>query len=127
MTLQPAVFANALVLSVSGRLDQMTCETFRSALGPHLANALAAGQGIVLDLAQLDYVSSAGLRCFMLAAKEAKARAGKIVVADLQPMVAEIFQISRFDLVLPVHAHVIDALQAISNEAASAYLSRQGA
>lgn len=124
MTLQPAVFANALVLSVAGRLDQMTCETFRTALGPHMANALAAGQGVVLDLAKLDYVSSAGLRCFMIAAKEAKAKSGKIMVADLQPMVAEIFQISRFDLVLPVFDHVIDALQTISNESASSYLAR---
>ncbi len=126
MTLQPIVYADALVLSVSGRLDQMTCESFRSTLTPHLSNALAAGQGVVLDLAKLDYVSSAGLRCFMLAAKEAKAKSGKIAVADLQPMVAEIFQISRFDLVLPVYAHVSDALQDISSAAASAYLSKRG-
>jgi anti-anti-sigma factor len=125
MTLQPTVFANALVLSVAGRLDQMTCETFRAALAPHMANALAAGQGVVLDLAKLDYVSSAGLRCFMIAAKEAKAKSGKIMVADLQPMVAEIFQISRFDLVLPVFDHVIDALQTISSESATAFLARR--
>ena len=31
-------------------------------------------QALVLDLSALEYVSSAGLRCFMMAAKEAKAR-----------------------------------------------------
>lgn len=112
MTLQPAVIGNALVLSVGGRLDQGTCEAFRTAFSPHLANALAAGQGIVLDLSTLEYVSSAGLRCFMLAAKEAKARSGRIAVAALQPTVAEIFQIARFDLVLPVFRDVPDALAA---------------
>jgi anti-sigma B factor antagonist len=126
MILHPAVYGNALVLGVSGRLDQGTCENFRNALAPHLANSLAAGQGIVLDLSKLDYVSSAGLRCFMLAAKEAKAKSGKILVADLQPMVAEIFQISRFDLVLPVYAHVADALAAVSNQASAAYLAKPG-
>ncbi|MBL8512600.1 MAG: STAS domain-containing protein [Betaproteobacteria bacterium] len=125
MTLQPTVYANALVLAVSGRLDQSTCESFRALLAPHMANALAAGQGVVLDLVNLEYVSSAGLRCFMIAAKEAKAKSGQIAVADLQPMVAEIFQISRFDLVLPVFDHVIDALQTISAESAAAYLARR--
>jgi anti-anti-sigma factor len=126
MTLHPTVFGNALVLGVSGRLDQSTCESFRAALSPHLANALAAGQGIVLDLSKLDYVSSAGLRCFMLAAKEAKARSGRILVAALQPMVAEIFQISRFDMVLPVHSRLIDALAVVSTEAVAAFEARRG-
>jgi anti-anti-sigma factor len=92
-----------------------------------LSNALAAQQAIVLDLSRLEYVSSAGLRCFMLAAKEAKARSGRILVAALQPMVAEIFQISRFDMVLPVYIEIADALAAVSPAAATAYAARRGA
>jgi anti-anti-sigma factor len=127
MTLHPTVFGDALVLGVAGRLDQSTCESFRGLLAPHLSNALAAQQAIVLDLSRLEYVSSAGLRCFMLAAKEAKARSGRILVAALQPMVAEIFQISRFDMVLPVYIEIADALAAVSPAAATAYAARRGA
>ena len=77
MTLQPAVFANALVLSVAGRLDQMTCETFFARrLARTWPTRLLLGRA-VLDLAKLDYVSSAGLRCFMIAAKEAKAKSAR--------------------------------------------------
>ena len=48
------------------------------------------------------------------AAKEASARKGRVLVAAMQPVVAEIFQISRFDKVLPCHAGVDEAIKAVS-------------
>ncbi|HEX4858562.1 MAG TPA: STAS domain-containing protein [Usitatibacteraceae bacterium] len=103
----------AVVVAVAGRLDQESCDRFRLALAPHLSAALGASQGMVLDLSALDYVSSAGLRCFVLAAKEARAQGGRIVAAGLQPMVAEIFRIARFELVLPVYASVDAGIAAL--------------
>jgi len=79
------------------------------------------GGAIVLDLSGLDYVSSAGLRCFMLASRQAKSQHGRIFVAALQPMVAEIFEISHFNLVFQVFPSVREALGAVSTEAASAF------
>ena len=49
----------------------------------------------MLDFADVEYISSAGLRVLMIAAKQMRARDAKIAVAALQPMVAEIFAISR--------------------------------
>ena len=115
------LYGNALVLAPSGRLDHDNCEAFREELAPHLERSAKDGAPIVLDLSGLEYVSSAGLRCFMLASRQAKAQKGRIVVAALQPMVAEIFQISHFNLVFQVFPAVRDALAAISPEAASAY------
>ena len=114
-------FANAVVVHAAGRLDQDTCEAFRGDLLKYVEEAAHGGGAIVLDLSALEYVSSAGLRCFMLASRQAKAQHGRIFVAALQPMVAEIFQISHFNLVFQVFPAVRDALAAISPEAASAY------
>lgn len=114
-------FGNAVVLSVSGRLDQESCDSFRDDLSRQVESAAGGGGGVVLDLSGLEYVSSAGLRCFMLASRQAKSRASRIHVAALQPMVAEIFQISHFDLVFPVYPTVRDAVGAVSNEAAVAF------
>ena len=75
----------------------------------------------MLDLSGLEYVSSAGLRCLMIAAREAKARAGRIVVAAMQPVVAEIFQISRFNLVLEVFPTLREALASVSPQAVQAF------
>jgi anti-sigma B factor antagonist len=114
-------FANAVVLHVKGRLDQDTCEAFRGDLMKSVDDATRGGGAIVLDLAELDYVSSAGLRCFMLASRQAKTHQGRIFVADMQPMVAEIFRISHFNLVFQTFATVRDALAASSGEAAAAF------
>ena len=87
----------------------------------HVETAARDGGAIVLDLSGMEYVSSAGLRCFMLASRQAKAQQGKIFVAALQPMVREIFEISHFNLVFRVFPTVREALGAVSAEAAAAF------
>ena len=114
-------FGNAVVLRVEGRLDQDTCGGFTTELMSYVDGAVREGGAIVLDLSGLEYVSSAGLRCFMLASREAKAHHGRIFVAALQPMVAEIFAISHFNLVFQVFPTVREALGAVSPEAAAAF------
>ncbi len=114
-------YAGTLVLAPGGRLDHDNSEAFRAALQPYLEAAARPQRGVVLDLSNLEYVSSAGLRCFVLAAKQAKAQGGRIVIAGMQPVVAEIFQISRFNLVFDIFASVRDALAALSADATAAY------
>lgn len=114
-------YGNALVVKVSGRLDQDTCEPFRAQLNGFVESAGGMSGAVVLDLSGLEYVSSAGLRCFMLASREAKARRARILVAALQPMVAEIFTISHFNLVFQVFPGVREALATVSEEAAAAF------
>jgi anti-anti-sigma regulatory factor len=57
----------------------------------------------------------------MLAAKQAGTQGGKIVLAALRPVVAEIFQISRFDMVFELHPSVREALAGVSPDAAAAF------
>jgi anti-anti-sigma factor len=121
MKLDSRTYADTLVVVPAGRLDHDNCEAFRAGLQPLLDRALAGRQRIVVDLSGLEYVSSAGLRCFMLAAKQAGTQGGKIVLAALRPVVAEIFQISRFDMVFELHPSVREALAAVSPDAAAAF------
>jgi anti-anti-sigma factor len=121
VTLTQRSYASSTVLAPVGRLDHDNCEAFREALQPLLRDGAKAGGGIVFDLSALDYVSSAGLRCFMIAAKEAKSLGGTIVIAAMQPVVAEIFQISRFNLVFETFPTVREALFTLSPESAAAY------
>ena len=114
-------FANARAVFPKGRLDHENCEPFRAELSVHLDAAVQAGEPLVLDLSGLEYVSSAGLRCLMLAAKEASARKGRVLVAAMQPVVAEIFQISRFHLVFEVFPTLREALASVSPQAAEAF------
>jgi len=117
-------YADAVVVAPQDRLDHANSEAFLAALEPYLADCRPGGVHLVLDLAALRYVSSAGLRCFMLAAKQAKAQGGEVVIAGMQTVVREIFEISRFTLLFRVFADVDAALDALSPRAAQAYRSR---
>lgn len=121
MKLQSRTYADTVVVAPTGRLDHDNCEAFRAGLQPDLERAAASRQRIVLDLSGLEYVSSAGLRCFMLAAKEAGSQGGKIVLAALRPVVAEIFQISRFDMLFEIFPSVREALAVLSPSASAVY------
>ena len=112
---------DVLVLSPEGRIDHANSEDFRNGLGPFIDRCKTGGEWMVLDLAGVDYISSAGLRCFMLAEKQAKAQGGTIVVAAMQPVVKEIFEISRFTLVFETFATVHDAIAKLSPAALGAY------
>ena len=112
------VYADVLVLSPSGRLDHDNCAPLQVAISEHLDQGARA---VVFDLSGLEYVSSAGLRCFMLVAKEVRMHGGRTLVAAMQPVVAEILEISRFNLILDAFPTVRAALEAISPASVRAY------
>jgi anti-anti-sigma factor len=105
--------SSASVLSVRGRLDASGADALGSALSAQLAQAGADGVAqLVLEFAAVDYISSAGLRVLMLGARQARTVGVALSIAGMQPLVAEIFRISRFDTFIPVHASVEDAVSA---------------
>ena len=112
-------YADVEVLRPVGRLDHGNSMAFQNAL------MAAVGEGgtakVVVDAAAVDYVSSAGLRAFMIAFKHCKGGGGRLAIAGLRPLVAEIFQISRFDRVLEIHGSIAEALAALSSEARAAF------
>lgn len=86
------------VVTVSGRVDHAGAPQFEAELAPVLERAGA----VLLDFSAVDYVSSVGLRALMLAARKMASRGGRIAITGLQPLVREVFDISRFHLVMKV-------------------------
>jgi anti-anti-sigma factor len=102
LELKQVRIADVVIVAVSGRVDHANADGFRAQLWPHLAGCAAGGDRLVLDLAGLEYISSAGLRVLMLASRDVKGRDGTLLVCGLQPIVREIFEISRFNVVFNV-------------------------
>ena len=92
------------VVAAQGRIDHASAADFQQTLAPHLALCSTEGSPLVIDFGGVEYISSIGLRVLMLAAKQVKAQNGRIAMAALTPLVAEVFQISRFNLVFKVFA-----------------------
>ena len=121
MKLSPRRFADAVVVFPVGRIDQSSADTFMEALAPHLERCTAGEDRLVLDLSDLESISSAGLRVLMLAAKQTKAQGGTLLVTGLQPLVKEILEISRFTMVLNITSSLRDALAKASASALTAF------
>jgi len=114
MELSPRRIGDVIVLRPAGRIDHLNADDFRSSLEPHLAGCDGAGPALLFDLSALEYISSAGLRVLMIAAKTLKPRGGRMAVAAPRPVVGEVLEISCFNLVFPVHATVDDGVHALS-------------
>lgn len=105
--------SGVLVVSVSGRIDHSTSDEFAQAFEPLLQACLPDRPPVLLDFSGVDYISSAGLRVLMMASRRAKAQKGVFAIAQLQPLVQEVFSISRFNLIMPCYISVEAACKVI--------------
>lgn len=119
-------FADVVVAAPVGRIDHASAAAFEEALLPLLAHSGRSTQALILDFGGVEYISSVGLRVLVTAAKQARADELKLAVAALQPIVAEIFAISRFDHILNVYPSVLDALVKLSARALEAFNATKG-
>ena len=85
--------ADIVTLSLSGKLDTLTARAFEEKILVHIE---AGDRRIIIDLAHLDYISSSGLRVFLLAAKRLDGSDGKVVLCSLKDPVKEVFDIAGF-------------------------------
>lgn len=100
-----------LVLSVEGRLDAATAAAFEERV---LALIEGGNRRIVVDGGAITYISSAGLRVFLMAAKRLAPPSGGFAVGPLQPQVREVFDIAGFTSVLSIHDSRAAAVAAAS-------------
>lgn len=107
MNIQTRKNKDALVVSVTGRMDAVTSPDFEK----RFSELLATGEKtVIVDLAGLDYVSSAGLRAILTAAKRVSAAKGKLTFVGVKGQVQEVLKISGFLSILTVFATEEEAL-----------------
>lgn len=100
----------ALVVAPRGEIDHGSSDDFRAPLLDAVEQAAASGDRLVIDFSGVTYMSSVGLRVMMIAGRTAKEKDVPVALAGLNDTMAEIFRISRFDKVFPVHDSVESAL-----------------
>ena len=93
---------DALVARPVGRVDEATWEAFLAHLREAVATAVRAGVRVVLDLAEVDYMSSRGLRALTLAKRDADAGGVAMVLARPNDRMREILAISRYDKIFAI-------------------------
>jgi anti-sigma B factor antagonist len=114
--------ADIVTLSLSGRLDGTTAKTFQDAI---LGRIESGSHRFVIELSELKYISSAGLRVFALAGKRLTGVNGKLVLCGLKKTipyytlnripdpVREVFETSGFSTIFPSYGSHDDAIEAL--------------
>jgi anti-anti-sigma factor len=88
-----------LVVVPVGRVDSGTA----GALEGRLLDRLAAGhRQLVIDLAEVQYISSAGLRVLLLTLNKLKAVGGRLVLCSMGHSVREVFELAGFTAIFEI-------------------------
>ncbi len=97
------------IVAIAGNLDSTTSPEAQKKLDAVLAGA----RKVALDFSELDYISSAGLRVLLGAAKQLRASGGTLRMFGLNQSVREVFEISGFSAILAVYPSEAEALGAM--------------
>jgi anti-anti-sigma factor len=110
MDLKEGIVGEVTVVEVKGRVDSSTAP----ALNERLSGLLATpSQRLVLDMRDLEYISSAGFRVLLIAAKRAEEAAGRIVLCGLSGKVQQLFDLGGFLDLFAISASRDEALTVV--------------
>ena len=90
------------IVSAKGRADAETADD----LGDALKAALKQNSKVAADFSALDYISSAGLRAVLQAARAAETLQAEFAICRLSPPVKKVFDMSRMHQILRVHGEL---------------------
>ena len=97
MEITKTLVGGELTIALSGRLDTATSPQLEA----ELRSGIQGVERLVLDFAQLDYLSSAGLRVLLFAQKAMNEQGG-MLVRNVNETIAEIFEVTGFSDILTV-------------------------
>lgn len=96
------------IFKPKGRLDSNTSPEFEKRIFEVIEEG---SRNMIIDFESLDYISSAGLRVILKAAKQLKNSDGIIMLCSMEDYVKEVFEISGFDSIIPIVPNMEDALK----------------
>ena len=110
MEIQTERANGTLIAKAEGRIDGVNARDFEEALKAAIGTD---DNAVVMDLEGLSYISSAGLRVILLIAKTLRKRDADLILCSLSDPIREVFEISGFDKIIPVHGSREQALAAV--------------
>lgn len=111
MEIKESKLADFTQVELVGELDATTAPDLEDRL-----TALIEGGAhrLVLECSQLEYISSAGLRAFLLGAKLIRSANGKLGVTGMQELVRDVFDMAGFDDMFEFFPTPAEAVQALA-------------
>ena len=87
-----------LQLNIEGKIDVIASDEFQTLV----LKSFTKSNSVIINLDNVHYMSSAGLRALVLGQKTAESKGGKLIIINAQPQVQEVFKVTGFDTLLDI-------------------------
>lgn len=100
MEIKQETSSDSVTISPIGRIDSNNS----SALEEKVMSFIGSGAtNVVMNFSQVDYISSAGLRVMLMAAKKMKSSGGEFSICEMNNNVKSVFKMSGFDRIITIN------------------------
>jgi anti-sigma B factor antagonist len=106
VTIDRSQVGSKVVLYVAGRMDAESATHFEAQCRLCISEGITS---LVIDLGDLSYVSSMGLRSFVAIGQKLKSKGGELRICRLTGLVRQVFEITRLDQLFPMYDSVESA------------------
>ena len=100
-----------LLISVVGRIDGLNAREFESSMSGMIGDD---DKAVVLNLSDLSYISSAGLRSILITAKNLKTANAKFALCSIPSNIMEIVRVAGFDQIIDIEDDQAAAVASMS-------------
>ena len=100
----------ALVLKAEGRISVLTADGFHDDILKIIAKS---GHDVIIDASGVTYLSTAGIRAFLVLSRRLTIANRSLHICNLQPYIFEVFQMIGFDKLMPIYPDLDSALEAV--------------
>lgn len=110
MHIEESLVEDVLVVKLAGKMDTVGSRAAQDALIPNIT----AGQKLIIDMTDCEYVASSGLRVLLIAAKQAAQVGCRAVLCGVQSLVWDVIVMTGFEDVLerfPTQADAVAGLK----------------
>ena len=101
-----------LIVEIAGRLDTTSYTVFEKEIEELVASD---EKNIIIDLKEVDYVSSSGLRGLLIGLKKFKGAGRGFVLCGLTENVKEVFDIAGFSAIFTIYKDSREALEKLNS------------
>ena len=91
-------------------MDRANSRDFEESLKSEIGDRKCS---VLLDFKDLNYIGSAGLSAILLIANSVRANNANLALCSLSDNIKEVFEISGFDRIIPIHKSREDAVQSL--------------
>ena len=110
MEIKSEVRNNITIITPVGRVDTATAKEFEEGVTAHLKE----NSVLFISFAEINYISSAGLRVILMVGKKQAASRGKLGLIDMHEKIHEVFKMSGFDKIIKIYDNFETARAALA-------------